>query len=457
MLPSCSLFPIFERKKRSRTSEQKPLKFIRLYNFSLWFWTILSGILLFMALNYHAKAKPFTYQSQIWADKAGYNIYLPLVLLHANDPSHLPDSIVSKTGLGFTIDTVQNKLITKYTCGVAILQLPFFLGAHTLTKITGGEPSGFSSFYQKSIDFAAVFYCVFGLILLWKVGKKKHPSHLVLLALLALLFGTNLLYYGIDETGMSHVYSFFLFSLFLFLLDKTQFLKIYSFRWVVLLGLTFGLITLIRPINALILLAYFFWNVDAENPFRERVKRIFQPKIALISILGTVLVWFPQLLYWKFTFGSWLTYSYGKESFNFWHPVFGVFWFSAKQGVFLYGSLLILPIIWVLLRSIRLCTNALFYIFIFLIISYLSASWHDPSFGCSFGARNLVEYQALFLFPLAELFNYFSNKRKTTQFAFSTLVLVLIVYNILLVYGFGGCSLVSDHWAFGEIVERMDL
>ncbi len=420
-------------------------------------WFALGGLLLFMSLNYHAKAKPFTYQSQIWSDKAGYNIYLPLLFIYGNDASALPDSIVQKTGEGFSIDTSNNTVVTKYTSGVAILQTPFFLTAHFLAKISGDETTGFSSKYQKTIDFASVFYCVLGLFLLYKILVKRHSKKLASISLIAVLFGSNLLYYSIDETGMSHVYSFFLFALFLYLLDKTAFLHKSSWRQLVFIGLTLGLITLIRPINLLIFSAYFFWDLNPSNSLKDRFSRLFQFKTTILLSLSFILVLIPQLIYWKISFGDWFVYSYGKETFDFLHPEFLTVLFSAKQGVFIYGTILLLSVIWSVRLALQKNTNGIFYTILFLLIAYITASWHDPSFGCSFGARNLVEYQAVFVMPLLAFFNFIQQKKKGLQIVFSALMTVLIAINVLMVYGYGGCSLVSSHWDFGQMVDLMDL
>jgi hypothetical protein len=166
----------------------------------------------FLALNRHSKAEIFTYHSEIWADKAGYNVYLPSLFIYKFDAASFPDSIDDKTGNGFIINTKNNKIITKYPYGVSLLQSPFWLISHFIDK----EKNGFSKIYNISIDVSAIFYFIFGMFFLYKLLNINENKNLTIIVLLVSLLSTNLLYYTIWETGMSHIYSFVFFSLLLY-------------------------------------------------------------------------------------------------------------------------------------------------------------------------------------------------------------------------------------------------
>jgi hypothetical protein len=118
------------------------------------------------------------------------------------------------------VNKEENRVETKYTYGVALLQLPFFLIADGITVVSGEFPrDGFSYYYQKAINFAAAFYLSLGLFILFLALKVyfNYKNKIVFATLVALFLGTNLYYYGIIETGMSHIYSFFLFSCLIYL------------------------------------------------------------------------------------------------------------------------------------------------------------------------------------------------------------------------------------------------
>jgi hypothetical protein len=65
----------------------------------------------------------------IWSDAEGYYMYLPAVFIHSGF-----DSLIPKTPHQFNRHPVTKRVFTKYTCGVALMQSPFFAVAHILQK-----------------------------------------------------------------------------------------------------------------------------------------------------------------------------------------------------------------------------------------------------------------------------------------------------------------------------------
>src|SRR5690606_154748 len=117
-----------------------------------------------------------------------------------------------RTGNGFLLDTETGIVSTKYSYGVALLQAPFFLGAHIYAKITGTYADGYGQPYRNAVNIAGVFYLIFGLLLLYKFLRFQFKSTISFITVALILLGTNVFHYGVYETGMSHIYSFFLFS-----------------------------------------------------------------------------------------------------------------------------------------------------------------------------------------------------------------------------------------------------
>ena len=173
------------------------------------------GFSVFLTLNRHSKSGIQNYHSEIWADKAGYYIYLPAYFIYDFDGEKLPPKIGEKTGDGFFVE--EGKIKTKYTSGVALLQAPFFLVTHFVSTKLGYESNGFSSIYHKMINVSAVTYSFFALILLYLFLIRYVSKKLAFISVACIYLGTNLFYYSIFETGMSHIYSFFLFTCFLYL------------------------------------------------------------------------------------------------------------------------------------------------------------------------------------------------------------------------------------------------
>jgi hypothetical protein len=136
--------------------------------------TILSFVVMyvlamFLSLNMNSKYKVFTYKSTMWADAAGYFMYLPVSLIYQWDYDALPPGIDTLTGSGFYMLQDKKVVFTKYTSGIAVLQLPFFVAAHLYAKMSGAEASGFSQTYVNGMLFSGVFYLLLGLYLLYFV------------------------------------------------------------------------------------------------------------------------------------------------------------------------------------------------------------------------------------------------------------------------------------------------
>ena len=188
-------------------------------------WILFYGFLIFLTFNKHSRSGYNNYHSEIWADKAGYYVYLPATFKYNFQAEQFPDSIDFKTGHGFHLDPNTNKVQTKYTYGVSFLQAPFYFVADILSPLLEQQPDGFSPIYHSSINFAAISYFLLGLILLNQVLKIAFNKQTAIFVLLSIFLGTNLFYYVVSATGMSHVYSFFLFSLLLNLLVSSNFLS----------------------------------------------------------------------------------------------------------------------------------------------------------------------------------------------------------------------------------------
>ncbi len=335
----------------------------------------------------------------IWSDAEGYYMYLPAVFIYdgfENLPTRTPGEFTTYPGT--------NKIFTKYSCGVALMEVPFFLGAYAAYRLTGRIYQQYdATWYSGAILLAGCTYGVLGLALLYLVLLRHFDNRTyVLLTLGILLGGTNLLYYIIQAPGMSHVYSFFLVALLVYLTPR---LYDGASLWVWLLaGLVFGLITLIRPTNALVALYPLSYGIVDGRGLLDRLG--FLRKISLRRLLPAALagaiVWLPQLLYWHYISGNWLLYSYGEEGFVNWNsPKIAEVLFSVLNGYFVYCPVMVVPVVtlFFMLRKNRL--NGLAIFAIFWLETYLYASWWCWWYGGALGQRNYVDLLPLLVFPLA--------------------------------------------------------
>lgn len=399
------------------------------------FLYLLFPLCIFLTFNKHSRDKEHSYHGVIWADAAGYYVHLPIWFLYGNEASAFPKNIGTETGNGFYADSTRNKIITKYYCGSALLMSPFFIISHALARPLGYEPDGFSKIYSYGLYFSGIVYCCLGLFFL-SLFLQKHFSSAISVGTSFLLFAsTNLYYYSIDMPAMSHVYSFFLFSLFLYSTQQLLFSgkRIYYITFAV----SFALAVITRPTNGLIILFPLFYE---NGMFLSRIKVLLNDKISSgIALLLAVLVILPQLIYLKETSGSAFSYSYSGESFSNWkRPYLLETWFSTNNGLFLYAPVLLLALAGIFMMIRAKERLGIYLLITFLVISYLFASWWNWWFGCSLGARSFVEYYVLLSIPMAYCIRALLRNKWPAIFLFVFATLCVVMY-FKIEYYYDGC------------------
>ncbi|MFY8021785.1 MAG: hypothetical protein ACOVP1_11325, partial [Bacteroidia bacterium] len=309
-------------------------------------FAILSILLLFATLNLHSRSGEFNYHSEIFSDKAGYQVYLPALFIYHFNATEFPDSVEFKTGEGFVLNRTSNKIFTKYPSGVALMQSPFFIGAHVYCKLFYPEQaSGYSRPYHYASDIAAVVYVLLGLICLFLFLTHYYDEKTVAYSVLIFLFGTNLFYYATKETGLSHAYSFFLCAAWLLVYKKLIAQENYSTKQLIFLAVLSGLIILVRQINLVFLPFFIFLDSSNLNTVWERIKKIGLKRIILLFIIIGI-VMSPQIAYNFYCFNSPFAYSYGNESFIYkFNPQFNRVLFSFENGLFAMNPIHIFTVI----------------------------------------------------------------------------------------------------------------
>jgi hypothetical protein len=359
----------------------------------------------------------------------GYYVYLPAVFIHGGfEELQVRDTAYLRHWEG------TQKIYTKYTSGVAIMEAPFFLIAHAMSKPLGFASDGYSRIYSYALMMAAIFYLVFGLGLLYFILIRHFTAIASLFAMGGLLFGTNLYYYSFFQPSMSHVYSFFLFSALIFLTDKIihDFLRAKKYITWLLLGLVSGLIVLIRPTNAIIFLypAYLLWK---DWDYKSVPKPILFKYLSLAAAMF-ILVWIPQLIYWKTVTGQWFVWSYGDENFRYWQePKLIRVLIDPWNGWLLYSPLVIFAIVGLFMRNAYNENYNRVMRVILLIATYIFASWWAWWFGGAFGHRSYVEYYAILAIPFAQFITVAFTK-KWSMVLFILFYFLLIYYNLGLTY-----------------------
>ncbi|MBW6491162.1 MAG: hypothetical protein K0B15_08210 [Lentimicrobium sp.] len=369
-------------------------------------------------------------------DVFGYYLYLPATFIY-DDPglenAEWLDEIMEKYQPSATlyqlVSGVDGKKVIKYTSGLALLYSPFFFIAHCLAPALGYPADGFSLPYQLILSLGGILWAIFGLIILRKLLLRLFDDRTTAITILLIGFGTN--YFQLtafDGTLLSHN---FLFSLYAFLLYTTiHWNERPTLNRAFQMGLTCGLITLIRPSEIVCLLIPLFWNAGSWRQFIFRFKVMKTNINHVISFLvPAIIVGSIQFIYWKTTTGNWIFYSYDNpgEGFRFFPPYIFEFLFSYRKGWFVYTPVMLFALagFYHLYKRSKAWNFAILaYVLLDLwIVSSWSCWWYA---GGSFSARAMVPTYVLLALPLASLVEVVFLHRLRWLAAFFGLALIVL-------------------------------
>jgi len=402
-----------------RTFEHINSRYIKLVLFAVIFCFNLFQI------NLHFKGR---YENLIVSDARGYFEYLPYVFVF-HDVEHIYYSYKLDNG----------KRFDKYPCGVAILESPFFMASLLIQNPPIDKTASYGKSYAMSVAVAASFYLALSFLLLFSFYRKLFNVNTALVCLVILYFGTNLYYYSIYEPGMSHVYSFFCFSAFLFCLDrfftKASVANIFSTAFFLSLALA------VRPTNAIMAMMYPFYNVSNKKDLVRRLQFLIRNyKFMVISILTAGVVFLPQFLYWYKTTGHFIFYSYGvnDESFLYWKtPKILEVLFGVQAGWLPYTPMMMFFFIGLFFIIKKRGFHSLAILVVFAAILYCCSSWWKYNFACAFGYRSFVEYYILFIIPVGYLvFVALGNPKRIKTTVLFLLLIFFCYMNIKMSNGY---------------------
>jgi hypothetical protein len=359
--------------------------------------------------------------------------------------SYLPATFYEQDlSLAFLNDTANVKLEGKYyappkapngnyviksTYGMSLTYLPFFAGAHLYAKLLHEETNGFSSPYHFAVQFSSLFYFLIGLIFLLKILRMYFEESVAALCLFVITFGTNAFYYITIGGGMSHAADFGLAAVFIY----------YSILWhrrpsakiSAMVGVAGGLLTLIRPINLLVFIFFFLYQVKSTGDLRVKIKLLLQNKfkLAFMALIG-FLLFLPQMLYWKHQTGSWLFNSYVGEHFLFHRPQIFNGLFSFRKGWLVYTPVMALSLTG--LYHLYKNKKDFFYAVtgLFTLYIYVAFSWWCWWYGGSFGQRSLIDLYPFLSISLAAFLAGATAWRPLLKKALYLLIALTVLLNL---------------------------
>lgn len=360
----------------------------------------------------------------IVSDVLNYYAYLPAFFIDQDLSFSYREQIEVRSEKDHILGKEQEagSFIPKMSMGAAVLYTPFFLLAHFFSTLLGYTTDGFSLLYSVFMVIGHLFYVFCGFFYLRKVLKLYFNERIVIYTLIIIAFCTNLYHYSTGAIGMPHTDSFLLFILFFWLTHRWH--QNPSYRLSIFIGVITGLIVLIRPTNGIVAFVFIFYNVfNKETLILKKQLFLIHWKMILTICVFSLLLFSPQLIFWKLTSGSFWYYSYGEEGFYFRNPQIMKGLFSYRKGWLLYTPIMVLSIFgfYTLYKRYK---PLFFPIIIFTTLNiYIIFSWWCWWYGGSFGQRSMVDSYALLALPLAAFIDQLFYKN-----IFTKLFLFIIIF-----------------------------
>jgi len=365
-------------------------------------------------------------------DVISYYDYLPAAFIYHDMDLSFKDSYNGPNRILFWPQTAPTgKYVIKTTMGLSFLYLPFFALGHAMALITGVDAGGFSEPYRFALMMSSIFFLALGLYYLRKLLLTFYSDIVTAVVIAGFVFGTNLFWYSTYQATMPHVYSFCLIAMFLW----------YTVRWYqkpsvansVISGFLLGLISLIRPTNAIIILVFLFFDTYNFKTIKERVGYLWDhSRNILLMAAVALLVWVPQMVYWKAMTDHFLFFSYtDNERFFFNNPQILNGLLSFRKGLLIYTPILVLAFagIWYLWRSKS--PFALSFSVFLPINIYIIFSWWCWWYGGSFGSRPFIDCYALMAVSVASVLQgCFKTKRYSVRTVLATFYVLIVSLGI---------------------------
>jgi hypothetical protein len=344
------------------------------------------------------------------------------------DLQRRPLQALTETGLPFNLHPI----------GISLMNAPHFLVGHLISMMTGYSLDGYNEVYFTTYTLGTVIYCFFGgwIIFHYLVNYLNYRKTDSMISVLVITAATPMLWYIFLEPSMSHGVTIFTASL--FILVWLKFRNENSYRYWIFIGLAAGLLVLIRLQDVYFVL---FPLLDFIIYKRKEIKNIFGTGLRFILYFVSVfIVFFPQMIYWKFLNGSFapnpmpLTQYFLKnppgsgsyQEIHFFQPFtphIKEFLFSTNNGLFVYHPIFIL------------CTSGMYFVYkkhkeiifplLFILIAavYMNSATWDWMGGSAFGMRRIAGVIPVFAIGLVAILDRIDNNKKNNILKLSIFII----------------------------------
>jgi hypothetical protein len=410
----------------------------------------LSALFLFLAGTvFYPKWKKSGSEATISWDVSGYYIYLPAFLIYedAKKMEFYPailDKYKPTPDFQQAFKHESGNYVFKYPVGQAIQMLPFFLGGHLFATLTDSyEPDGYSRPYQVGIFVGGFFYALLGLIFLRIILLNYFSDKITATTIFLIVVASNYSEYAGITNAMTHNNLFALYCLLIFFTHR--FYNNFLIRDIVGIAVVIGMMSLTRPTEIIAVIIPILWGLQdlKFNSLKKRVElfSIHLQKL-LLAIIIVVIIGSLQLLYWQYSTGDWLVYSYEDQGFSWLRPHVIDGLFSYKSGWLVYSPLFFFALAGFVLLYRKI--PQLFWSFgIFLLLfTYVAFAWDIWWYGGSLGQRTMVQTYPVWAFPLA-CFHEWISRFRWRALIYSIIILLFVYFNGWLLYQAHGGGLLK--------------
>ena len=398
------------------------------------FIAVVYVVSLFSVKNYKYGNTP------IREDAAGYYCYLPSIfiykdlnsqyLLHYNNSEFMKNHIEEYNYLPerwFLYRAENGKWVTKFSCGVAVCELPFFGIACLLSKIFDYPVDGYSFFFKLMFKLCTLIFSFLGLYILFKLLRTYFSEVVSSIVVLIIAMATNYYYYASIITGMGHIFNFCFAAALLY--NWLIFLENFSIKNFNLSFFLMGMIVLVRPTDCVfaIFLGLLLILEGKLPQFWDFIKT------SKLKILISFLCFFAplslQMIFWKLAAGKFVFYSYGDEGFDFLHPHILGGLFSFKKGWLIYTPVMIFAFF-----GLKFCKKSfnISLLITLLIHWWIVFSWWSWWYGGSFGCRVMILFYPVLALSLGRLLE--NIKTKKLAYLATFLIAFFMFWNVLQSY-----------------------
>lgn len=415
----------------------------------------IAGIIVFVLAIIIVNQRPFDskWDRPINADGKGYYAFLPAIFIYQDMSYSFVDKMEMKYypedgshAKGFRMEQPNGTVVNKCFPGTSIFYLPFFLIAFVLSWLAGFPVDGYSVLFQWAIPFAHLFYLFLGMLAVRKAMKMEGVSDRnSSIALILVVFGTNLFYYLVYDFTVAHVFGFF--GACVLIYWCTMFKSTKKLKYVAWMITLMALLLITRPTNALLALIFPLLLSISDIKSILNIPNWRKDRNYVWLLIALIILFIAPLM-WKIQSGNWLVYSYGNEKFNLSNPHFFEFLFSYLKGWWLWTPFMFIAFIFGTLYfwSKSRWQGVVFSVGILGVV-YIFSSWWIWTFGMGFGQRPMIEFYPILIIGFAGFIQ--NMKRKwllllLLPFAFVNIIQAYQIRNFIIV---GGDTTKENYWS----------